>query len=207
MRCGRCRAPRLLPEPCISSVPGCPLLPRRNLPVLGRSRCAVMGVRRVSSPCAGLRTGSDLVKSHFGKKRSDPRVREPGEPARSAVRWLPLLLPVPKPLLRGAWPHREQPFHPRGEGRTDRRPRCGRAVLGKEVESGASSGPPAWETPVACAGIAEVEVRGGSWGSWTLSPSFGPGSPALCGRSCLQPAGSRGSAAGELARRGVRNSL
>lgn len=35
-------------------------------------------------------------------------------------------------------------------------------------------GAPAWEMPVARAGIAEVEARGVSWGNWILSPSFGP---------------------------------
>lgn len=125
-----------------------------------------------------------------------------------AVRWLPPLLSVPKPLLRGAGPAESSHFIPGArDGQTDSQPRCRRAALGKEVESRASSGPPACEMLVARAGVAELEVHGRELGERDPFPLLQSRVPTLCGRSCLQPVGSRGNAAGDLTRQGIRNSL
>lgn len=70
----RCCAPRLLPEPGVSSIPGCPLLLCRNLQALGRSSlwCAEMGVQPVTSACDGLWMCSDSLKNHvLGGKNGD----------------------------------------------------------------------------------------------------------------------------------------
>lgn len=170
--------------------PGCPLLPRGNLLALGSSSpwCAARGVRRVSSPRAGSRMRSDSLKNHFGGKKSQgPK----GEGALGG--WLGRLFRgchsfclCPSPCSVGPVPTESSHFIPGvRDGQTDS-PGAGGQCWERRW------GVPAWEMPVACAGIAEVEAHGASWGNWILSPSFGPGSPLLVGGGACSPWGAGG---------------
>lgn len=78
MQCWRCRAPGLLPEPCVGSVPGCPLLQYWGDPACG--------VREAALAALGYGCTVVWVKTTWGEN-SDPRVRDCGGPAWSDSGW------------------------------------------------------------------------------------------------------------------------
>lgn len=78
VQCWRCRAPGLLPEPCVGSVSSCPLLQ-----CWGDPACSV---REAALAALGYGCTVVWVKTTWGKN-SDPRVRDCGEPAWSASGW------------------------------------------------------------------------------------------------------------------------